>query len=80
MAGIGFELRRILDRDSYLDTVRAYGYAGVIGSGPWVLSIVGVTLVGLLCVGRDHGRLLSEYWSCVTYVIAGSLILTGFLQ
>lgn len=34
MAGIGFELRKILSRDSYTATLRAYLYAGLISSGP----------------------------------------------
>ena len=38
MAGIGFELRKLLRKDSLLGLVQAYAYAGVIGSGPWVLS------------------------------------------
>ena len=31
MAGIGFELRKILARDSYTATLRAYDYDGLIG-------------------------------------------------
>ena len=48
MAGIGFELRRILDRDSYAATLQAYIYAGLISAGPWVLSILSVLVVGIL--------------------------------
>ena len=48
MAGIGFELRKLLRKDSLLGLVQAYAYAGVIGSGPWVLSIVGMLLIGFL--------------------------------
>jgi len=48
MAGIGFELRRILDRDSYAATLQAYIYAGLISAGPWVLSILSVLIVGIL--------------------------------
>ena len=51
MAGIGFELRRLLDRQSLWGLVKAYAYAGVISSGPWVLSILGVMGIGLLSVG-----------------------------
>ncbi len=47
MAGIGFELRNCCE-DSLLGLVQAYAYAGVIGSGPWVLSIVGMLLIGFL--------------------------------
>ncbi len=32
MAGIGFELRKILARDSYTATLRAYVYAGLNSS------------------------------------------------
>ena len=41
MAGMGFELRHML-RKTPSGLVQAYAYAGVIGSGPWVLSIVGI--------------------------------------
>ncbi|MDQ1258885.1 MAG: polysaccharide biosynthesis protein PelG, partial [Pseudomonadota bacterium] len=47
MAGIGFELRRMLRKDTLLGLVQAYAYASVIGSGPWVLSIVGILLIGI---------------------------------
>jgi Predicted membrane protein len=33
MAGIGFEIRKILRRDSYMSMLSAYAYAGIIGSG-----------------------------------------------
>ena len=51
MAGIGFELRKILSRDSYTATLHAYVYAGLISSGPWVLSIISVMLVGIISIG-----------------------------
>ena len=51
MAGIGFELRKILSKDSYTSTMRAYLYAGLISSGPWVLSIISVMLIGVLSLG-----------------------------
>ncbi len=42
MAGIGFELRRILRRESFVNLLGAYGLAGIISSGgPWVLSVLG---------------------------------------
>jgi uncharacterized membrane protein len=80
MAGIGFELRRLLDRQSLWGLVRAYAYAGVISSGPWVLSIVGVMGIGLLSVGRVPGVEVRQFLVTVTYLMAGSLIATGGLQ
>lgn len=80
MAGIGFELRKLLDRQSLWGLVRAYAYAGVISSGPWVLSIVGVMGIGLFSVGRVPGVEVRQFLVTVTYLMAASLISTGGLQ
>ncbi len=81
MAGIGFELRRILQRGTLTSLLGAYGYAGVISSGPWVLSILGILAVGLLSVALA-GPVVSvtQFQISVTYLIAFSLILTGPFQ
>jgi polysaccharide biosynthesis protein PelG len=81
MAGIGFELRKILNRDSYFALVRAYAYAGLISSGPWVLSILGLVAIGLLSVNiAVPDLLITQFQVTVTYLIMASLILTGVLQ
>lgn len=81
MAGIGFELRKLLRRDSYTGLLQAYGFAGIISSGPWVLSILGVMLVGIISIGRIYpAELIVQFLVSVTYLMAASLIFTGFLQ
>lgn len=81
MAGIGFELRKILSRDSYTATLHAYVYAGLISSGPWVLSIISVMLVGVLSLGLAMPEMIvRQFLVTVTYLMATSLILTGGLQ
>ena len=81
MAGIGFELRRILAKDSYSATLRAYLYAGLISSGPWVLSIISVMLIGVMSIGFVVPDLLvRQFLVSVTYLMATSLIVTGGLQ
>jgi len=81
MAGIGFELRKILSRDSYTATLHAYVYAGLISSGPWVLSIISVMLVGIISLGLLLPNVLvGQFLVTVTYLMASSLILTGGLQ
>ena len=81
MAGIGFELRRLLKRENLLGLIQAYGYAGVISSGPWVLSIVGILIIGVLsyAVVVPDVRIV-QFQVTVTYIIAISLILTGVFQ
>ncbi|MCL5799434.1 MAG: exopolysaccharide Pel transporter PelG [Gammaproteobacteria bacterium] len=59
----------------------AYGYAGLASSGPWLLSIFGILLLGFLALGdRATGGSIIEFQVSVTYLIAVSLIFTGALQ
>lgn len=81
MAGIGFELRKLLQKDSLLGLAQAYAYAGVIGSGPWVLSIVGILAIGLLAATMESGiDGVTQFQVSVTWLIASSLVLTGGVQ
>ena len=81
MAGIGFELRKLLNRESYFALVRAYAYAGLISSGPWVLSILGLVAIGALSVNIVVPTfLVTQFQVSVTYLIMGSLIFTGLVQ
>ncbi len=81
MAGIGFEIRKLLRKESYTGLLQAYAYAGVISSGPWVLSIIGILVIGLLSatvVVPDV--LISQFQVSVTYLMLSSLIFTGAVQ
>jgi uncharacterized membrane protein len=81
MAGIGFELRKILDRDSLLSLIQAYIYAGIISSGAWLLSIIGILVIGVYSLAVVVPNfLVAQFQVSVTYLIAISLCLTGFFQ
>lgn len=81
MAGIGFELRKLLRTESYGGLLQAYAYAGVISAGPWILSIIGILLIGILSIGVVEPRgLIVQFQVSVTYVMAASLIFTGLVQ
>jgi uncharacterized membrane protein len=81
MAGIGFELRKLLKRDSYLGLLQAYTYASIIGAGPWVLSIVGILVIGVMSISVVVPEyMITQFQTSVTYLIAGSLIATGPVQ
>jgi len=81
MAGIGFELRKILKRDNLFSLLQAYSFAAVISSGPWVLSIVGMLVIGVLSTAVVVPEfLIVQFQVSVTYVIACSLIFTGICQ
>lgn len=81
MAGIGFLLRRLNPHQSFGGLARVYGAAGVISSGPWLISILGILLIGLWVRGEaDQAVPVVQFQVSVTYLFAGSLILTGLLQ
>ncbi|MFK5949186.1 MAG: exopolysaccharide Pel transporter PelG [Methylococcales bacterium] len=81
MAGIGFELRKLLRKDSFLGLIQAYGYAGIISSGPWVLSILGVMAVGILSAGLNtQADIVISFLISITYLMACSIITGGWLQ
>lgn len=78
MAGIGFELRKYLQYGTYFGVFKAYGYASILGSGPWLLSILGVMLVGTLSISMQmEATHVIEFVVTVTWLMASSLILTG---
>ncbi len=81
MAGIGFELRKILKKNTLLSIIEAYGLAGLISSGPWVLSILALLTIGILSVGVGfQPNVITRFLILVTYLMAGSLIISGFFQ
>ena len=81
MAGIGFELRKHLNRDSYEGMIKAYGVAGVVGSGPWVICIVGTLFIGLLAQSRvEEPEQLGVFLASVTCLTAVSLMFSGASQ
>lgn len=81
MAGIGFELRKILKSQTLTGTARAYAYAGLISSGPLILSIFGILIIGVMSLAFTLPKYaIVQFQVSVTYLIACSLILTGPLQ
>ncbi len=83
MAGIGFELKKILNEDRLLSLTKVYGYSAILSSGPWVISILAIVLVGFInLVNLGETSDAFRFQVVVTYAIAlaSSLIITGVLQ
>jgi uncharacterized membrane protein len=81
MAGIGFELRRMIDeRGGFFSKVRAYSAAGLISSGPWLMTILTLSLLNVIAprIGVHAG--IETFRGLVTYAFAFSLILVGTAQ
>lgn len=81
MAGIGFELRKLLRKQTYTGLLQAYVFAGIISSGPWVLSILGILLIGVLSIGASGPQAsITQFQTTVTYLFMISLLITGVVQ
>jgi len=77
MAGIGFQLRRLQQRETVSSIVSAAGHAAVIAAGPWlftILSLALITLVGEQIAGLDT---LATFRASIIYAFAGSLVVTA---
>lgn len=80
MAGIGFDLRRLVDEDSgLLDRLRAYAGAGVITSGAWIVTMLSLWLAraAAASLGQDA---LDGFVAVVGAVFAASLVTVSGLQ
>ena len=74
-------MRELMKTDTLSGLLQAYGFAGIIGSGPWVLSIIGVLLIGIMNTKNFFTpAFVGQFQISVTYLMAASLILTGPLQ
>lgn len=81
MAGIGFELRRMMRKETLGGMAHTYLYAGLIGSGPWVISIIAILMIGLFAAANTAQSLAVEQFQVsISYLMAGSLLLTSPLQ
>lgn len=81
MAGLGLQIRTLLAKESYAGLLGAYGYAGLVCCGPWVLSIVGMLAIGVLsAAGPAPAGRVTEFLVTIAWSTAASLLLTGPLQ
>lgn len=81
MAGIGFELKKLFDKEGIVARVRAYGYASFVVSGPMILGII--LLLGVLALAQLDGAARPErelLISLFTYSLLFSLITSSILS
>jgi|SaaInlStandDraft_1057018.scaffolds.fasta_scaffold29122_2 polysaccharide biosynthesis protein PelG len=80
MAGIGFKIQKLLAEDTYWGVVKGYFFSAIVSSGPWLISIVCIGLLGLFfqpLVGSENHQIFRSW---VTYCYAASLVISGAMQ
>ena len=63
MAGVGFELRKLVRRGSYFSYFRAFLYGPVLSSGPWIATtaaLIVISLFATVSLGSSGARLLTS--------------------
>ncbi|MGF7030038.1 putative membrane protein [Paenibacillus mucilaginosus] len=82
MAGIGFKLQKLFREDYTSLQFRAYAYASFIAAGPWLISVLSVSIVNFLIrryggIGEQEAQL---FIVTVSYCFIFSQILSGGWQ
>ncbi|MCI8455158.1 MAG: exopolysaccharide Pel transporter PelG [Lachnospiraceae bacterium] len=81
MAGIGFSLKKLFAKKGFFSLCRAYGYAGIICTGPMLLGVAllaGIALIGRIGGMEKHDR---ELMNCMlTYSLFVSLTVTSWFN
>lgn len=77
MAGIGFELQKIMENRSISGVARASLYAGLIAVGPWMISVGALVILVLILRPRIDAEPLDQFTALVTHSYALALLITG---
>ena len=81
MAGIGFELKKIFAKKGILNTVKAYGYAAVVTTGPMLLGILLLLGITGLCMAAGTSREMRELLiSMITHTLLVSTTISAFFS
>ena len=80
MAGIGFELNKILSKKGYTSTLQAYLYAAIIGSGPWLTTVAALGLLGACMSTMAQTDEVRMFFVSISLIYGITLIFTGPIQ
>lgn len=80
MAGISFELRKILKENTLGSILKAFGYSVVLMAGPYIISILTLILAFVFLRPFISDKVIIQFGIVVTYLTAFTLVITGFSQ
>jgi len=80
MAGIGFRLQKLLKEDTYTGLMKGYLYSAIISSGPMLVSIICIGVLGFLSFPVLNTRDYLLFRTTIIYIFSFSIIFTGVFQ
>ncbi len=81
MAGIGFELEKLLRSKTYTSALHAYTYAILVSAGPWLFSVIAILLVALATeIPGVRTPAMLQFKTLIIYMISSTLIMSSTFQ
>jgi polysaccharide biosynthesis protein PelG len=80
VAGIGFELEKLFEKDTYTAEFSAYMAAGLILAGSWVFSVLAIIVITIYSTAELTARNQSLLLVITTYSYAGAMLVTSLLS
>jgi len=77
MAGIGFVLKKLVNRDDLISAARAYTHSALISCGPWVFTIFALTIVFTFSGSNVRTEGYLNFQAALFYNFAFSLIFSA---
>ena len=77
MAGIGFQLRRLMRQDTISSMIAAAGHAAVIAAGPWLFTIFALASISFVADQITGRTELANFRAIVIYAFATSLVMAA---
>ncbi len=77
MAGIGFTLKRLADRDDLIGVVSAFGNGTVAAAGPWLFTVIALAAIVLLFPGAYSSEDVLNFREVIVYNFSITLMLSG---
>ena len=77
MAGIGFVLRKLTQRDDLIGVLEGYGHSAMAAAGPWLITIVSLTSINLLSADRADPNDVAAFRLITIYNFGFSLVFGG---
>jgi polysaccharide biosynthesis protein PelG len=74
MAGIGFILRKLANRDNFLDLFRAYFHSAVVATLPWILLVLCLVFINLFTIESVGVYEMNNFYSVIVWNLLLSFI------
>lgn len=76
MAGIAFDIRKLLGKQEISSTLAAFFYSGIVSSGPWLFTVFSLGIISSIGKKIAGEELINLFMGIIIYVFAFSTVFT----